>query len=103
MAELTSAHKDKLMADLRVVIADAEEIMRLTANQAGEGMTDMRVRLEAKLQQAQSDLAQLQDKAVAQVKAAGRATDEFVRDNPWQAVGAAAGIGLVIGLLIGRR
>lgn len=103
MAELKSAHKDKLMADLRVVIADAEEILRLTANQAGEGMTDMRIRLQAKLQQAQSDLAQLQDIAVAQVKAAGRAADEFVRDNPWQAVGAAAGIGLVIGLLIGRR
>ena len=103
MTELTSTHKDKLMADLRVVIADAEEILRLTANQAGEGITDFRIRMQAKLQQAQADLAELQELALAKVKAAGLAADEYVHDNPWRAIGAAAGIGLVIGLLIGRR
>ena len=103
MTELTAAHKDKLMADLRVVIADAEDILRITANQAGEGMSDLRIRMQAKLQQAQADLAELQELAVAKVKAAGRAADEYVHDNPWRAIGAAAGIGLVIGLLIGRR
>ena len=103
MTELTSTHKDKLMADLRVVIADAEEILRLTANQAGDGITDFRIRMQAKLQQAQADLAELQELALAKVKAAGLAADEYVHDNPWRAIGAAAGIGLVIGLLIGRR
>ena len=103
MTELTSAHKDKLMADLRVIIADAEEILRLTANQAGEGITDFRLRMQAKLQQAQAELAELQELALAKVKAAGLAADEYVHDNPWRAIGAAAGVGLVIGLLIGRR
>ncbi len=103
MAELTSAHKDKLMADLRVVIADAEEILRLTADQAGEGVNEFRGRMLIKLQQARVELAHLQELAVAKVKAAGHAADEYVHDNPWRAIGAAAGIGLVVGLLIGRR
>lgn len=103
MAELTSAHKDKLMADLRVVIADAEEILHLTVDQAGEGVNEFRGRMLIKLQQARVELAHLQELALAKVKAAGHAADEYVHDNPWRAIGAAAGIGLVVGLLIGRR
>lgn len=103
MTELTSPHKDKLMTDLRVVIADAEEILRLTANQAGEGITDFRNRMQTKLQLAQAELSQMQELALARVKAAGVAADDYVHDNPWRAIGAAVGIGLLIGLLIGRR
>ncbi len=103
MTELTAVNKDKLMSDLRVVVSDAEELLRMTANQAGEGAADIRSRVQARLNQAKADLVHLQEAAVAQVKAAGHATDEFVHDNPWKAIGIAAGAGLVIGLLIGRR
>lgn len=103
MSELTSAHKDKLMADLRVVIADTEELLRITADQAGEGLSEARGRIQARLSQAKASLTQLQETAVAKAKAAGHAADEYVHDNPWKAIGAAAGIGLVVGLLIGRR
>lgn len=103
MTELTAVNKDKLMSDLRVVISDAEELLRMTADQAGEGAADIRSRVQARLNQAKADLVHLQEAAVARVKAAGNATDEFVHDNPWKAIGIAGGIGLVIGLLIGRR
>ena len=103
MPELTSAHKDKLMADLRVMIADAEELLRVTADQASGSAAEVRGRIQGRLQQARAELAQLQGAAIAQVKAAGHAADEFVHENPWKSVGVAAGIGLVIGLLIGRR
>jgi ElaB/YqjD/DUF883 family membrane-anchored ribosome-binding protein len=95
--------KDKLMNDLRVVIADAEEMLRMTADEVGEGAADLRSRLQARLNQAKADLQHLQEVAVAKAKAAGHATDEFVHENPWKAIGIAAGIGLVVGLLIGRR
>jgi len=101
--QLTTAHKDKLMADLRVMIADAEELLRVTADQASGNAAEVRGRIQGRLQQARAELAQLQGAAVAQVKAAGHAADEFVHENPWKSVGVAAGIGLVIGLLIGRR
>lgn len=103
MPQLTSAHKDKLMADLHVMIADAEELLRVTADQASGNAAEVRGRIQGRLQQARTELAQLQGAAVAQVKAAGHAADEFVHENPWKSVGVATGIGLVIGLLIGRR
>jgi ElaB/YqjD/DUF883 family membrane-anchored ribosome-binding protein len=103
MNDTTSIQKDKLMSDLRVVIGDAEELLRMTADQAGESAADVRSRVQAKMIQAKADLLRLQETAVARVKEAGHATDEFVHENPWKSIGIAAGVGLVVGLLIGRR
>ena len=55
------------------------------------------------MNQAKADLVHLQEAAVAKAKAAGHATDEFVHENPWRSIGIAAGVGLVMGLLISRR
>ena len=103
MNDITSTQKDKLMSDLRLVIADAEELLRMTADEAGESAANIRSRVQAKMNQAKADLINLQAVAVAKAKAAGHATDEFVHENPWKSIGVAAGIGLVVGLLIGRR
>lgn len=103
MPHTTTVQKDRLMSDLRLVIADAEELLRMTAGQAGDGVADVRSRVQARLNQAKADLVHLQDAAVARAKAAGHAADEFVRDNRWKAIGIAAGVGLVIGLLVSRR
>lgn len=100
---MTSAQTDKLKADLKLVVADAEELLRLTAGAAGQGATEMRQRIGESLAKAKHDLADLQDAALQRAKAAGRATDEYVHDNPWKSIGIAAGAGLLIGLLIGRR
>ncbi|MEO8119621.1 MAG: DUF883 family protein [Rhodoferax sp.] len=103
MNDMTAVQKDKLMSDLRVVIADAEEMLRMTAHEVGEGAADLRSRVQARMNQAKADLVHLQEAAVAKAKAAGHATDEFVHENPWKSIGIAAGVGLVVGLLIGRR
>ncbi|MDO8249183.1 MAG: DUF883 family protein [Rhodoferax sp.] len=103
MNDMTTVQKDKLMSDLRVVIADAEEMLRMTADEVGEGAADLRSRVQARMNQAKADLLHLQEAAVAKAKAAGHATDEFVHENPWKSIGIAAGVGLVVGLLIGRR
>ena len=103
MAEMTQTHKDKLMGDLKLVIADAEELLKLTASQVGDKAVEMRLRMQARMEQAKADLAVLQDKAVVRVKDAGRAADTYVHENPWQAVGIAAGVGLLVGMLISRR
>ena len=103
MTQLTAVNKDKLMSDLRVVVADAEELLRMTADQAGEGAAELRNRVQARLNQAKVDLVHLQEAAVVRAKEAGHATDEFVHDNSWKLIGIAAGVGLVVGLLISRR
>lgn len=103
MDDITMVQKDKLMSDLRTVISDAEEVLRMTADEAGESAADLRSRVQARMNQAKDELRHLQEAAVAKAKAAGHAADDFVHDNPWKSIGIAAGIGLVVGLLISRR
>jgi ElaB/YqjD/DUF883 family membrane-anchored ribosome-binding protein len=103
MNDTTTVNKDKLMTDLRVVIADAEELLRMTADQAGENAAGLRARVQGRMNQAKTDLMHLQEAAVLKAKAAGHAADEFVHENPWKSIGIAAGTGLLMGLLFGRR
>lgn len=94
--------KEKLMQDLRVVVADAEELLRATAGQAGEKVSAARERIQENLVAAKQRLAAAQDAVIARTKEAAKVTDEYVHENPWKAVGIAAGVGLVIGMLISR-
>ena len=103
MNDMSQVNKEKLVADFKVVVADAEELLRATAGQAGEKVVEMRGRIQEHLSTAKDSLAEAQVAVVDKAKAVGRATDDFVHDNPWRSVGVAAGIGLIIGLLIGRR
>ena len=95
--------REKLVSDLKVVIADAEELLRATANQAGEKIAEIRVKAEENLRNAKIRLARVEEAMLERTKAAARATDDYVRANPWRAVGIAAGAGFIVGLLVGRR
>jgi ElaB/YqjD/DUF883 family membrane-anchored ribosome-binding protein len=103
MNEANAVNKDKLVADLKVVIADAEELLRATAGQAGDKVNALREKIQDNLARARASLADAQAAMVDKAKEVGHATDEYVRDNPWKSVGIAAGVGFVIGLLVGRR
>jgi len=103
MSNATVVTKDKLISDLRVVVADTEELLRATASQAGDKMNDVRARIQDHLADAKVRLAEAEAVIVEHPKAAGHAADDYVHDNPWRAVGIAAGVGVIVGLLIGRR
>jgi ElaB/YqjD/DUF883 family membrane-anchored ribosome-binding protein len=103
MISIDAAHKAKLMHDLRLVIEDAQELLRMTADQVGEGALGVRSRIEARLAEATRELKHLQDAAVHSAKAAGDATDEYVREHPWQSIGIAAALGLLAGLLLRKQ
>lgn len=94
--------KEKLMQDLRVVVADAEELLRATASQAGEKVAAARERIQENLAAAKERLVIAQQQVTAKAKQAAKVTDEYVHENPWKAVGIAAGAGLIIGMLISR-
>lgn len=103
MNDVGNASKDKLVSDFKVVVSDAEELLRLTANQAGDRVADLRGRLQESLASAKASLADAQAAVMERTRAVARATDDYVHDNPWTAIGVAGGIGLLLGLLIGRR
>jgi ElaB/YqjD/DUF883 family membrane-anchored ribosome-binding protein len=95
--------KEKLVADLKIVVADAEELLRATAAQAGEKVSAARERIQASLATAKVKLTEAERALLEKTKEAAKATDEFVHEHPWKAVGIAAGAGLLIGILISRR
>ncbi|HNV88758.1 MAG TPA: DUF883 family protein [Methylotenera sp.] len=95
--------KEMLVNDFKVVVADAEALLKATANQGGEKVAELRVKTEESLKAAKARIAEAQSVVVAKTKEAAKVTDEFVHENPWKSIGFAASVGLIVGLLIGRR
>jgi len=93
----------RLADDFRAVVRDAEQLLRHAAKEAGDGYTEARERLEASLQTAREELATLEHAVADSARRAGRATDGYVHRHPWESVAVGAGVGLLLGLLIGRR
>lgn len=103
MSEALQLSKEKLMNDLHQGIADAEEMLKLTASQTSESAVQLRERVRERMVKAKAEVVHLQQVTIEKAKAAGHATDVYVHENPWKAIGIAAGLGLVVGLLISRR
>lgn len=99
----TETSKKKLVRDLQRVISDAEELLHATANQTEGKVIEMRERIRENLVAAKHRLGDIEENVAARTKEAARVTDEYVHEHPWQAIGTAAGVGLLIGLLIARR
>ncbi len=93
----------KLVTDLREVASDAEELLNLTASQAGERIADVRARLGESLADLRGQLRDLEADMVERGKQVARVTDDYVHDNPWKSVGIGAGVAFLLGLLVGRR
>jgi ElaB/YqjD/DUF883 family membrane-anchored ribosome-binding protein len=95
--------KDKLVQDLKIVAADFEDMLKAVASGAADKAASARERMQENLHRAKVKLAEAEDVIIHKAKETAQIADEYVHDNPWRAVGVAAGLGLVIGLLIGRR
>ncbi len=93
----------KLFEDLQVLARDAEALLQATATHTGERVAEVRARAPESLQQARTRLNEMQDDVAQQARDAALAAEDYVKKNPWQSVGIAAGVGLLIGLLLRRR
>ena len=94
--------KERLVSDLKSLIGDAEELLRATTSQAGEKIAVARQKIEQSLIEGKKALADAEKVVLNKSKECAEIADDYVRDNPWSAVGIAAGVGLVLGLLIRR-
>ena len=95
--------RDQLMSDLKSVIHDAESWLRNGSQMTGDELAAARAKFERTLSNAKADLMRLEENVVQRTKQAARATDEFVTENPWKAVGVGAAAGILIGMLLARR
>ena len=103
MSDNTEISRTKLVDEFAAVLAEAEEMLKRAAAETGDKARDLRSQVETKLLRAKLSLQELEGQAVDGAKAAARATDDYVHDNPWQAIGIAAAVGIVVGLLMNRR
>jgi len=90
------------MQDFRMVVADTEELLRATAGVANDKVSEARERMQENLVVAKARLANAEDAVLAKTREAAKATDEYVHENPWTAIGVSASVGVIIGMLIGR-
>jgi len=91
-----NAPVERVVGDVKILAADIEELVKATATQSGEKIAEARMRV-------QQALASAKDTVVVRGSEAARATDRYVHENAWKAVGISAGIAFLVGLLIGRR
>ena len=104
MANTTSVEsQEQLVSDIKSVISDAEEMLSATADQAGEKVNNLRARIQVRLQDAKLRLVDAEEALLAKTKAAARATDDYVHESPWTAIGVGCAVGVVVGLLIGSN
>ncbi|MCW5625211.1 MAG: DUF883 domain-containing protein [Burkholderiales bacterium] len=99
----SNADLDRLLTDFKAVVAEAEALVRATADEASEQASTVRERLDAKLADAKAQLERVETRVLGSARAAANAAEDYVHKNPWEAVAVAAVLGIVAGLVIGRR
>ena len=95
--------REKLENDLKLVMTEAEELLKATAGQAGDQIQSVRARVQETIAAAKAGGVDLEQAAIDGAKAAAKATDSYVHENPWPAIGVAAALGLVAGWILGRK
>ena len=99
----TSSIADQAQADVRRAVSGAEDMLTQAASATGDKAAELRNQALQQLKALRERMNEAQETALRQSKAAARATDEFVHENPWRSIVAAASLGVVVGLLIARR
>jgi ElaB/YqjD/DUF883 family membrane-anchored ribosome-binding protein len=101
------AHSDlafqRVLADLKTLVRDSEELLRVTAGDLSQKAKEARSRLAAALESARGTCQNVQTQTLDAAKAAARQADVLVREHPYESVGIAFGAGLLLGVLVGRR
>ncbi len=95
--------RERVLKDLKTLARDTEDLLKATAGDVSEKAKELRGRLNAALSRAKEAYTALQEQTVASAKAAAKQTDTVIRDHPYQAVGIAFGVGLLVGVLVARR
>lgn len=96
-------NQSQIVNEFKAVVADAEALLKATANIGDDKLAELRVKAEETLRNAKQRMMEIQSDLVANTKAAAQATDEYVHENPWRSIGLATSLGVVVGLLISRR
>lgn len=101
--EDAKAHSEQLIHDFKAFMLGAEELIKATAIHEDGPLSAIRSKTLDALNNAKESLSSIEDAVSEKATVVAKGADEFVHRNPWEALGVAAGLGLLIGLLIPRR
>lgn len=93
--------RDKLLQDFNTVVAETEQLLKDAAVAGGDKAATWRNDIELKLKAAKDKLVEIEHVAAEKTKAAAEATDHYVHEKPWQAIGITAGVSVLVGITIG--
>jgi ElaB/YqjD/DUF883 family membrane-anchored ribosome-binding protein len=94
---------DDLVGELRALVASMEDVFSAAAGSSGEKLTELKGKAEANLMKAKATLGYMERRAVGKARGVAADSDDYVHESPWTAVGIAVTIGLLLGVLIGRK
>ncbi|NQD95947.1 DUF883 domain-containing protein [Pseudomonas sp. CrR25] len=100
---VTPSSQEQLLGDFQTLVRDTEKLLQDSANLAGEQAEELRQQIRSSLSRARATLHNAEGSLRERGTAAVHATEGYVQAHPWQALGLAAGVGVLFGLLISRR
>jgi len=95
--------RERVLQDLKTLARDSEALLKVTAGDLSEKAKGARARVAEALERARATCAELQDQTLASAKAAAKRADVVIRNHPYESVGVAFGVGLLVGIFISRR
>lgn len=101
--EYQAVTREKLAADMRVVLADTEQLLKAVIGQSGEKLAALQPRIEENLRNAKMRLAEFEQVATEKARVAVTTADDYAHEHPWRIASVSGLLGVVLGLLIGRR
>jgi ElaB/YqjD/DUF883 family membrane-anchored ribosome-binding protein len=98
-----TVENEQLLQDVRQVLSSTEDLLHAAGDEGGDKARELRERVSKNLRLAKERLVDVEQAMVGKAKAAAKVTDQYVHENPWKSIGIAAGVGLLLGMLISRR
>ncbi len=95
--------RERVMADLKMLAGDVEDLLRATAGDVSEKAKEARARVSAALERAKASYSDLQARGMESATAAARRADDTIRGHPYESIGVAFGVGLLLGVLLRRK
>jgi ElaB/YqjD/DUF883 family membrane-anchored ribosome-binding protein len=103
LASKTEPTFDNLVGEFRALVDSMEDVLSAAAGDSGEKLTELKGKAEASLRKAKATLGNMERRAVAKTRKIASGSDGYVHENPWMAIAIGAGIGFLLGVLIGRK
>ncbi|CAH0195544.1 MULTISPECIES: YqjD family protein [unclassified Pseudomonas] len=97
------ANKEELLEEFQALVRDTETLLQHSAGLVGDQAEELRAQIRDSLGRARTTLKNTEETVVQRGRAVAGATEDYVQTHPWQTIGIAAGIGILIGMLISRR